>query len=284
MDLTLRQVTNFLAKVEQGKPSECWEFTGCRTSQGYGWFRVGLKPYSAHRVAYTIYRGMIPSGSLVLHTCDNPPCVNPFHLYIGDHANNAHDAVTRGRHVGYARGDRHPISKLTNGEAWLIVRLRTAGVPPVLIARMFRISREHVYRIGSEVRQEAAVGQPPVNRVDISSRRGSRHWHAVLTDKSVGEIKALLSQHVKIYLVARQYNVSKAVVGQIKAGKNWLHIPWPPGTILSKDHEVKLTPEKAQTIRDRLSNGERGNHLAREYHVSPGTISFIKNGFRWKSI
>ncbi|KKK93890.1 hypothetical protein LCGC14_2688380 [marine sediment metagenome] len=68
--------------------SGCWEWTRCRTDKGYGQVRVHGKAWRAHRLSYTINVGPIPDGLFVLHDCDNPPCVNPAHLHLGDHSQN----------------------------------------------------------------------------------------------------------------------------------------------------------------------------------------------------
>lgn len=63
----------------------------------YGQVRVGNKMRKAHRVAWEKANGPIPHGMCVLHKCDNPPCVNPDHLYLGTHVDNAKDRESRGR-------------------------------------------------------------------------------------------------------------------------------------------------------------------------------------------
>jgi hypothetical protein len=91
----------------------CWEWTHSRASNGYGSFKMNYKHRLAHRYAWEITNGAIPAGALVCHRCDNPPCVNPDHLFLGDYSTNQLDAVAKGRHSAqthrhrWARGSRH---------------------------------------------------------------------------------------------------------------------------------------------------------------------------------
>lgn len=77
--------------------SDCWEWTGAIKGSGYGYIRNEGRIDRAHRVAWELEYGPIPEGKWVLHTCDNPRCVNPGHLYLGDRAQNMRDAHKRRR-------------------------------------------------------------------------------------------------------------------------------------------------------------------------------------------
>jgi hypothetical protein len=87
----------FWSRVAVRQPSDCWEWTGCRTALGYGRFGIGKRVVKAHRRAWELVNGAIPDGLWVLHKCDNPPCVNPSHLWLGTDAENQHDMSAKGR-------------------------------------------------------------------------------------------------------------------------------------------------------------------------------------------
>jgi hypothetical protein len=79
------------------KTSGCWLWTAGKHEKGYGTFWVSKKCWKAHRYAWHLKHGKIPSGLCVLHKCDNPPCVNPDHLFLGTVLENNIDMFKKGR-------------------------------------------------------------------------------------------------------------------------------------------------------------------------------------------
>ena len=103
----------FLAKFTIGDPWECWEWQGSKWG-GYGQFDTAVES-KAHRFAYTYWHpmtGPITEQLEVMHMCDNPPCVNPYHLRLGTRQDNVDDKMSKGRYKS-PRGERNPSAKLT---------------------------------------------------------------------------------------------------------------------------------------------------------------------------
>ena len=101
-----KQNNKLLFKKVSVTSSGCWEWQDSVDSSGYGRTRYSGKLMSAHRAAYIHKFGGIPDNMHVLHRCDNPPCINPDHLFIGTHQDNMDDMATKGRRYKKTKGEK----------------------------------------------------------------------------------------------------------------------------------------------------------------------------------
>lgn len=119
----------------------CWPWKGTGKGNGYGTANVGGRYMSAHRRAYELFRGPIPEGHEVCHSCDNRWCVNPDHLFTGTHAENMADCKSKGRTSGGTR--KH----LREGQVQEVKRRLLAGISPRTIAQHMDINYHTVTAI-----------------------------------------------------------------------------------------------------------------------------------------
>lgn len=129
-------------------PAGCWEWRGSRRPTGYGVVSIGQQKLEyTHRVSWQVHFGPIPQGAYVCHRCDNPPCLNPTHLFLADHDGNMADMVTKGRH---AYGIRQGRAKLTPEMVREIRGQR--DVSQHVIASRFGVSQSLISRIKNDQR------------------------------------------------------------------------------------------------------------------------------------
>ncbi len=120
----------------------CLEWQGSRDRKGYGTLRRDGADHKAHRFAYEAVHGPIGSSEIfVLHKCDNPPCCNIDHLFLGDHADNMSDMKAKDRQ---AKGEKNSNAKLNAHMVVLIRKLYSEGVSQQKIADQFNISQTTV--------------------------------------------------------------------------------------------------------------------------------------------
>jgi len=133
----------FWSRVAVGEPHECWEWTGHRSSKGYG--RMGWKGKLAltHRIAMSLTDNDWTNKLPVCHGCDNPPCCNPSHLWRGTHRQNYDDMVRKGRERR-ARGAEMPHSKITDQ---IVLTIRASTRTQKELAERYGISTSAISHI-----------------------------------------------------------------------------------------------------------------------------------------
>jgi hypothetical protein len=117
--------------ISRGAPDACWEWQAFRNKAGYGKTSIHSKPAMAHRAIWQTLHGPIPEGIEVLHSCDNPPCCNPDHLFLGTQLDNVHDMV---------------LKKRNNPGTWTPDRRNAQRERMRHVGRSYQASRRKAYR------------------------------------------------------------------------------------------------------------------------------------------
>lgn len=142
--LTLRE--RLWRKTEADPKTGCWVWKGYVEASGYGRIWFG-STWLAHRASWVDEFGPIPNGLHVCHRCDNPPCWNPDHLFLGTNADNVADRHAKGRsRGGYHRGETHPCAKLTADDVRAIRAARGAEQGRIT-ARRYGVSPSRISMI-----------------------------------------------------------------------------------------------------------------------------------------
>lgn len=180
----MKDIDRFMRKVDQSAASECWLWIGATRPNGYGNFLLGGRTTGAHRAAWSLLKGEIPTGMQVCHRCDTPSCVNPEHLFLGTQQDNLNDMGAKGRRVVAPHdGSNNP---------------------------MFGRRHSHEARQAQSIRARA--------------RMGSLHNRATIDEVMARAIKDFCARGAGSTEVAAQLGVSIHVVRGIRSGKNWRHI------------------------------------------------------------
>ena len=114
------------AKIKKGDSDECWPYIGATKPEGYGFIMINGRSVMAHRFIWEFTFGPITGGLLVCHKCDNPPCCNPAHLFLGTPKDNLDDCKKKGRWADRS-GEKAGNSKLTNDQIFKIREMSKLG-------------------------------------------------------------------------------------------------------------------------------------------------------------
>lgn len=145
-----KEIDRFMEKVAKGQDeqNDCWEWTAAKYRGGYGHFRKLVdeqwKMVKAHRYAYEVFKGPLEPTLQVCHTCDNPSCVNPAHLFAGTAKENSDDKIKKGR---FKPGRNHKHKWLTQEIVDNMRKDYDNGMTQIEIVNKYGYSRAQVCRV-----------------------------------------------------------------------------------------------------------------------------------------
>lgn len=211
----------FWKSVRKSEGNECWEWQAVRDRDGYGRFKAtiyGVTTTKAHRFSHMLATGEILSDrQVVMHSCDNPSCVNPAHLSSGTVAENTRDMIAKGRHVPSLIARAAKIAKLNDDQVRDILRdpRRYAD-----IAADYGIHKQHVVEIKSRSsRFFVKIDPSEIVRNKRGSRGADRSKN--LTDDDVREIRKGIDRNSAL---AKRYGVTPATICDIQKRRSWRHV------------------------------------------------------------
>lgn len=204
----------FFEKVDAGSDEDCWIWKGCQNGAGYGMILQGKEKRLAHRVSWEIARGMIPDGKIVLHMCDNAACVNPLHLALGTQRENMRDRAEK-RRDNYSK----PYAKLSPVAVKEIVDKYRSGATQKELGAEYGVSYVTVSQI---IRGE--IWTHVTRNLDLPKFRKYNRERAILTERSVIDIRKKYGEGQTQLSLAKEFGVSKAAIQAIVTRKNWKHI------------------------------------------------------------
>lgn len=194
----------FWSKVKIGQPDECWLWQAARAGGRYGVIMIAQVQYHAHRLAYFIHTQSDPGELFVLHTCDNPPCVNPSHLFLGTNDDNMADMVAKGRQAkGDSHGWRTHPESIVRGE-----RMRDAVMPSRLRGD------DHPFRKHPELVKRG--DEHPFRKNPQLAARGEKNGNTKYSNDTVLEIRRLAALGVSNPEIAERFKISLASIWRIK--------------------------------------------------------------------
>lgn len=141
LDLVTDRLVIGSAKADAGGCIEC---PCAKDKDGYGRIKIRKITMRAHRASYELFIGPIPAGLSVCHRCDNPSCINPSHLFLGDGADNTADMIAKNRH---SHGSKHPSAKLRESDIRDIRRRSRRGETYEILSDEFGVNQATIGKI-----------------------------------------------------------------------------------------------------------------------------------------
>lgn len=156
MRQSMQHIKNiFYSNAKVNPTTHCWEWIKHKDSDGYGQFRFLTKYFQAHRFSFDLSKGDLPNHLLVCHSCDNPSCINPEHLFLGTPLTNTQDMIKKNRYHrgprkmnGSKDGSKNSYSKLIEADVVRIRELYGSGkFTQRMLAKKYKIGQSSISRM-----------------------------------------------------------------------------------------------------------------------------------------
>ena len=293
INLSESAIARFWAKVSVASENACWEWQASKNQKGYGQMTIGIRPFAAHRISYTIHYGQIPKELFVCHHCDNRTCVNPKHLFLGTPKDNTQDMVRKGR---ACIGERNASTKLTTADVLEIRQLASTGhVSQKEISDRFGISRGAVGGICKGLRWKYAGGdrikrfQRVYKSADAGSNLKQKAAKNKITAEQALEIRRLRNEmKLPAKEVAQIVGTTVGIVVDVSLGNSWKEVG---GELRSRGQatgsdrpNAKLTEDDVREVRRLNAAGVSGRRLTEQFGVNAVTIHNIVHRKTWKHV
>lgn len=203
--------------IQVGKSDGCWLWLSGKDPDGYGGFsseHEGVLYHRAHRYSYALHHGPIPDGMQVCHTCDEPSCVRPDHLFLGSIAANMADKMAKGRHR-VLFGEKQPRAILTEEQAKAILN---DPRPHGQIAMEYGVHVQTISSLKTRVSWPHLGKVRGVKAVRVSPRKGVSHK---ITPDIVRGIRASTQPG---HVLAVRHGVSRQTITDIRKRRSWAHV------------------------------------------------------------
>lgn len=214
----------FWAKIDKGGgPDTCWEWTGNRAKRRGGYGNVALghsKKIRANRVAWLLSHGTLSDDESVLHKCDNPPCCNPAHLFLGTHQDNYDDMVAKGR-ANTARGEAAGRAKLTESQVRDIRRKYASGATLIGLGAEYGLTSGTVHSI---IDRRSWKHVPDIDGVFKPGSRRPRKF----TREQVLAIRSRYDSGERVSPLAAEYGVNYSAIEDIVKRRSYRHVQSEP--------------------------------------------------------
>lgn len=253
----------FWIKVDKKKEDECWNWTASKNQEGYGQFKIDDKMVKSHRFVYELLNGKIEDDLFVLHTCDNPACCNPKHLYLGTQQDNMSDMVNKKR-SNKLKGEQHGRSLLNWEQVNEIRELYlTRKYDQNQLSLKYDMSQSNI----SDILNNKTWKDENYIPIHITGKEGELSWSSKLTWSKVNIIREKYYKYgIRTCQLCKEFDVSDGAIYKILHNLSWFDINFKPLLIIEKrDNEIR---EKYYKSNISLIN------LAKEFNIR---ISVIKN-------